>query len=95
MRIHGLAFLALILAACARIPTSQSPAASSVAAPGTQIAQTAHPLATNAALEKALHEKGHDIEVAPLMSGLGFVKRDANGWIGAADPRRDGAALTR
>jgi len=24
---------------------------------------------------------------------LGFLKRSAGGWIGAADPRRDGAAL--
>ncbi|MBK6980565.1 MAG: gamma-glutamyltransferase family protein [Betaproteobacteria bacterium] len=46
-----------------------------------------------AALAPALAAKGHAVEEVPLTSGLGFLKRSAGGWIGAADPRRDGAAL--
>ena len=37
--------------------------------------------------------KGHAVEEVPLVSGLGFLKRAPGGWIGAADPRRDGAAM--
>ncbi len=46
-----------------------------------------------AALAPALAAKGHAVEEVPLVSGLGFLKRSAGGWIGGADPRRDGAAL--
>lgn len=46
-----------------------------------------------AALATALAAKGHQVEVVPLVSGLGFLKRTPQGWIGAADPRRDGVAL--
>lgn len=46
-----------------------------------------------AALAPGLAARGHVVEVAPLLSGLGFVKRVPGGWIGAADPRRDGVAL--
>jgi gamma-glutamyltranspeptidase len=28
----------------------------------------------------------------PMNSGMGFLKRNGNGWIGSADPRRDGVA---
>ena len=31
----------------------------------------------------------------PTLSGAGFLKRVPGGWIGAADPRRDGVALGR
>jgi gamma-glutamyltranspeptidase/glutathione hydrolase len=48
-----------------------------------------------AALAAPLAAKGHTVEEAPLLSGLGFLKRTPAGWIGAADPRRDGAALGR
>lgn len=44
-------------------------------------------------LKAALQAKGHTVDVVPMNSGLGFLKRSAGGWIGAADPRRDGAAL--
>lgn len=55
----------------------------------------------------ALAAKGHDVDVLPMTSGLGFLMRRDNagvaggvggasdglgGWIGAADPRRDGVA---
>jgi gamma-glutamyltranspeptidase/glutathione hydrolase len=43
----------------------------------------------------ALKANGHEVEVAPLASGLGFLMRRNDGWIGAADPRRDGVALGR
>ncbi|MEO8280775.1 MAG: gamma-glutamyltransferase family protein [Ideonella sp.] len=46
-----------------------------------------------AALAPALAAKGHQVEQVPLLSGLGFLKRTSEGWIGAADPRRDGKAL--
>ena len=44
-------------------------------------------------LAPALAAKGHAVEEVPLVSGLGFLKRVPGGWIGAADPRRDGAAM--
>jgi gamma-glutamyltranspeptidase / glutathione hydrolase len=46
-----------------------------------------------AGLADALRAKGHVVEVVPMPSGLGFLMRQANGWIGAADPRRDGVAV--
>jgi gamma-glutamyltranspeptidase/glutathione hydrolase len=45
-----------------------------------------------AQLADALQAKGHKVEVVPMNSGMGFLKRSGNGWAGAADPRRDGAA---
>jgi len=47
------------------------------------------------ALAPALAARGHTIEIAPMPSGLGFLKRSPAGWIGAADPRRDGSAEGR
>jgi gamma-glutamyltranspeptidase/glutathione hydrolase len=41
----------------------------------------------------ALAAKGHELDVVPMTSGLGFLMRREAGWIGAADPRRDGVAL--
>jgi gamma-glutamyltranspeptidase/glutathione hydrolase len=46
-----------------------------------------------AALAPALAAKGHAVEETALLSGLGFLKRTREGWIGAADPRRDGVAM--
>jgi gamma-glutamyltranspeptidase / glutathione hydrolase len=46
-----------------------------------------------AALAESLRAKGHVVEVVPMVSGLGFLLRQENGWIGAADPRRDGVAV--
>ena len=45
------------------------------------------------ALAPGLAARGHDVQVVPLLSGLGFLKRAPGGWIGAADPRRDGVAM--
>ena len=51
---------------------------------------------TTAALQAAaLSAKGHDVDVLPMISGLGFLMRRDGGWIGAADPRRDGVAEGR
>lgn len=46
-----------------------------------------------AALAPALRERGHDVVVEATLSGAGFLRRRPGGWIGAADPRRDGLAL--
>lgn len=40
----------------------------------------------------ALSAKGHEVDVVPMTSGLGFLLRREQGWLGAADPRRDGTA---
>ncbi len=48
-----------------------------------------------AAHADALRAKGHDVDVVPMPSGLGFLLRRGGGWIGAADPRRDGVAEGR
>lgn len=48
-----------------------------------------------ALLAPALAARGHAVEEVPLLSGLGFLKRGPDGWIGAADPRRDGVAMGR
>ena len=40
-----------------------------------------------------LTAKGHEVDVVPMVSGLGFLLRREGGWLGAADPRRDGVAL--
>jgi gamma-glutamyltranspeptidase / glutathione hydrolase len=46
-----------------------------------------------AALAPALAARGHSVEIVPLISGQGFLMRKEDGWIGAADPRRDGVAM--
>ena len=53
------------------------------------------PLAADSPLAGALRERGHEVVVEPTVSGAGFLKRVPGGWIGAADPRRDGVALGR
>jgi len=35
---------------------------------------------------------GHAVEAASLPSGQAYIKRTAQGWVGASDPRRDGKA---
>ena len=45
-----------------------------------------------AAQADALRAKGHRVDVVEMKSGLAFVKRTPQGWIGAADPRRDGTS---
>jgi len=44
------------------------------------------------ALAPALTAKGHSVDIVPMTSGLAFIARRGPRWIGAADPRRDGAA---
>jgi gamma-glutamyltranspeptidase/glutathione hydrolase len=46
-----------------------------------------------ARLLPALAAMGHQVQAEPLPSGSAFVLRSGNGWIGAADPRRQGAAV--
>ena len=38
-----------------------------------------------------LENRGHDVETAPLTSGLHGIERVPGGWRGSADPRREGA----
>ena len=45
-----------------------------------------------AQLAESLQAKGQKVEVVPMNSGMGFLKRSRDGWIGSADPRRDGVA---
>ncbi|MGW4244388.1 gamma-glutamyltransferase family protein [Nocardia sp. NPDC004722] len=44
-------------------------------------------------LVQALRKDGDQVSVAPQSSGLSALLRDGNGWIGGADPRREGAVL--
>lgn len=44
-------------------------------------------------LVRRLRELGHDVSVAPQTSGLSALRRAEPGWIGGADPRREGAVL--
>ena len=46
-------------------------------------------------LAPALAARGHTVEKVPLLSGAAFIRREAQGWSGAADPRRDGVAAAR
>ncbi len=41
----------------------------------------------------ALKAKGHEVREMPLTSGLQALQRNARGWLGGADPRREGAVL--
>ena len=43
-------------------------------------------------LADPLRALGHDVVIAPLLSGAGYIERSNGGWIGAADPRRGGDA---
>jgi gamma-glutamyltranspeptidase/glutathione hydrolase len=40
-----------------------------------------------------LEALGHDVSVQEMTSGLHLIVRGKDGWIGAADPRREGAAI--
>jgi gamma-glutamyltranspeptidase/glutathione hydrolase len=45
-----------------------------------------------AALKPALEKLGHHVELSDMTSGTHILVRDASGWLGAADPRREGTA---
>lgn len=47
----------------------------------------------NDPLVQQLREMGHEVSVAPQSSGLSALRRDGEGWIGGADPRREGAVM--
>ncbi|MGX6508396.1 gamma-glutamyltransferase [Rhodococcus sp. SJ-2] len=44
-------------------------------------------------LVQQLRDMGHEVSVAPQSSGLSALQRDGDGWIGGADPRREGAVM--
>ena len=46
----------------------------------------------DAATVKALEGRGHAVREMPMTSGLSVIRRHPQGWIGAADPRREGEA---
>ena len=46
-----------------------------------------------AATLQALKDRGHPVREADFASGLQGFQRASGGWLGAADPRREGAAL--
>lgn len=48
---------------------------------------------THDRLVMQLREMGHEVSVAPQSSGLSALQRDGDGWIGGADPRREGAVM--
>lgn len=41
----------------------------------------------------ALRERGHQVSVAPQSSGLSALWREDDGWVGGADPRREGVVM--
>jgi gamma-glutamyltranspeptidase/glutathione hydrolase len=44
------------------------------------------------ALGERLRAFGHAPVASPMTSGIAVIVRDADGWLGAADPRREGLA---
>jgi gamma-glutamyltranspeptidase/glutathione hydrolase len=47
------------------------------------------------ALVPALTERGHDVRLSEMESGLHGIERVPGGWRGGADSRREGVALGR
>jgi gamma-glutamyltranspeptidase/glutathione hydrolase len=43
-------------------------------------------------LVRELRERGHDVQLMSMTSGLQGIQRTADGWLGGADPRREGIA---
>jgi gamma-glutamyltranspeptidase/glutathione hydrolase len=43
-----------------------------------------------ASLQAPLEAAGHRVALEPVSTGNAFILRTAEGWVGAADPRRDG-----
>lgn len=48
---------------------------------------------TSAALIRQLEAWGHTVTPMDMTSGLQVIRRDGAGWLGGADPRREGVAL--
>ncbi|MGY2060880.1 gamma-glutamyltransferase, partial [Nocardia gipuzkoensis] len=44
-------------------------------------------------LVQQLRALGHQVSVDAQSSGLSALKRESDGWIGGADPRREGAVM--
>ncbi|WP_280330897.1 gamma-glutamyltransferase [Nocardia wallacei] len=44
-------------------------------------------------LVRTLREMGHQVSVDAQTSGLSALRREGDGWIGGADPRREGAVM--
>ncbi|MDX1711777.1 MAG: gamma-glutamyltransferase [Rhodovibrionaceae bacterium] len=44
-------------------------------------------------LAPALKERGHDLRIDSMVSGVHAIRRVADGYLGGADPRREGVAL--
>jgi len=56
--------------------------------------QDAHPPALSQALTLALSRLGHEVDEAPMTSGLHIIRIEPDGTLqGGADPRREGVAL--
>ena len=47
----------------------------------------------NASVISALQARGHTVSETPLPSGLQAIQRTTGGWLGGADPRREGLVL--
>jgi gamma-glutamyltranspeptidase/glutathione hydrolase len=44
-------------------------------------------------LVRELQARGHDVRLMPQTSGLQGIQRIRDGWLGGADPRREGVAM--
>lgn len=44
-------------------------------------------------LVTGLRKLGHDVDLADQSSGLSAIARDGSGWVGGADPRREGLVM--
>ena len=42
---------------------------------------------------EALRQRGHIVNEMPLPSGLQAIERTPTGWVGGADPRREGVVM--
>ncbi len=67
----------------ASLPHIYNPNAATIIEQGTVLEQ----------LAPALTAMGHTIRIAPVTSGLHIIEKTPEGYIGGADPRRDGVAL--
>jgi gamma-glutamyltranspeptidase/glutathione hydrolase len=44
-------------------------------------------------LVRGLRQLGHQVDLADQSSGLSAITRDVGGWVGGADPRREGLVM--